>query len=293
MTALKQRSLSSSKLIDIYRDKPVIFLEGETDLKLFRNYWFFNSKDKVDFRVPERGIGSDGVVRSVQDYRKEGIPAFGLVERDKLQADGKWNLVWETNDDIFRQACPYGEHVRVTRYWELESYLINPSILEAYVCHFERGRSPKSDEDAEIECLQHAEALIPHAAMNEAKRKQTPAENEFPDGQTSRFSTRNEVEEEYRRLQKNGELTESVWKEYQEALPRVEKFSVGTTPLAGLLRRINGKAILHRITTRHRLQNDHTFALADNIRVKNAIPQELVEFVNIFCGAGKIKRDNF
>jgi hypothetical protein len=293
MATLKEKSTATRDVISEYRDKTLVVLEGETDVNLFRNYWFQNRLDRIDFVEPESvsecgggGGGCNAVIRDVAFYRQKGTNAFGLVDRDKLQADKMWDLVWQTDDAIFDQAFPYGPHVKITRYWEIESYLIDPSSIEKHLCNKDGGRQPRSDDTVEQECLVHAEALIPHAAMNYAKRK--IGEKEFPDTQTSRFSNKSGVEKEYQCLKEKGEICDSVWCEYQKAVPKVEAFAYGKTSrqrLFGLLRRVNGKAMLERIIKKDKLLDKPNFFLAAAIRDRKAIPQELIDFIDIFCGA--------
>ncbi|GHU26930.1 hypothetical protein AGMMS50256_05430 [Betaproteobacteria bacterium] len=288
MATFKQQSTTSLKLISEYRDKTVIILEGMIDVNLFRNYWFKHRLDKLDFIEPGHGIGCAGVIQNVKSYRQNGVPVFGLVDRDKLQADQKWDLVWQTDDAIFDQALPYGPHIKVTRYWEIENYLINPPVIEAHVCHRNKGRIPRSDHEVENEYLEHAETLIPHAAMNVAKREN--GEPEFGDGQTSKFKNRDEVEKEYQQLKEAGKICALVWHNYQDAVPKVEAFAYGETSrqkLSGLLRRINGKAMLDRIKRKNKLSDDPTFFLAEAIRTRDSISQELIDFIDIFCCVNK------
>ena len=285
MATLKQQPPSSPQLVSEYRGKVIVFLEGETDVNLFRNYWFKHRLDKLDFTEPKAGFGCVGVVDNVKDFRRNGIAAFGLVDRDKLQADQKWDLAWETDDTAFSAARPYGSHVWVTCYWEIESYLIEPSVIEAYVSHRAKGRAPRPQAEADAACLSHAEALIPHAALNAAKQKH--GESACGDGQTSHLSSRQEVEQEWERLKESGKISQEVWADYLEALPRVEAFATGATPrerLTGLLRGINGKAMLHRIQWMHKLHDDPTFFLADMICRNDATPLELRSFVDACCG---------
>lgn len=290
MATLKQQPPSSPQLVSEYRGKVIVFLEGETDVNLFRNYWFKHRLDKLDFTEPKTGIGCVGVVNNVIDFRRNGISAFGLVDRDKLQADKKWDLACETDDAVFGAARPYGNHVWITRYWEIESYLIEPLTIEKHVCHCEGGREPRSRLEAEAECVTHAEALIPHAALNAAKRMH--GKEECGDGQTSRFASRDDVEQEWARLKESGDIGQEVWDDYLSILPRIEAFAGGGTPgqkLAGLLRCINGKAMLHRIKTKHKVQGDPTFFLAEAILQQGIVPNELQDFVEDFCTTADIR----
>ena len=76
MATLKKQATSSPQLVSEYRGKTVVFLEGETDVNLFRNYWFKHRLDKLDFTEPQNGIGCVGVVQNVISYRKNGIHTY-------------------------------------------------------------------------------------------------------------------------------------------------------------------------------------------------------------------------
>ena len=285
MATFKTRLETSPEVVSAYRGKTTVFLEGETDVRLFQNFWFNDQLDKLEFREPDGGLGCVGVLQSVTRNRQQGIQAFGIVDRDKLQADNKWDLVWETDDEKFEKARPYGPHVRVTRYWEIENYLVHPAALEEHL-RCTNGRAPKPESEADDDFLKHAQALIPHAAYCAALRAE--GKKEWGDSSTSRFNCRTAVENELGQLNEKGTIAPEVWRNYQSNLPKVEAFSNTTATsaqhLAGLLRRVNGKAFMHRIKTENEVNHDITFHLAAAIRTRNAIPAELRDLMDTLAG---------
>ena len=284
MAAFKSSVTSSKELVSEYEGKTVVYLEGESDVALFKNYWFMDRLNKLKFVEPD-GIGCSAVLKEVAQFRKAtGLPAFGIVDRDKLVADQKWDLVWETNDETFSTAKPYGEHIRVTCRWEIESYLIHFVAAEEHVSACNKGRACRPSSEVEQEFLNHAETLVPHAAMNSARRFH--GMSELGDPATSRFSNRDEVETWLTSAFRYKEPC--LWETYVEHLQKVQAFNYGASPserLAALLRRINGKALIHRIKSFHGLKDDPTFFLAKTIAKLGEIPSELAGYVEEFYRA--------
>lgn len=284
MGTFKTKTETTANIATTYSGRTLVYLEGKTDVALFANHWFVNEASRLDFKEPETTKGCNGVVASVAEMRRDGRRAFGIIDRDKLQADQRWDLVWETDDDTFARSKPYGDHVRVTCFWELENYLVDPEAVEHYVALRDGGRRARPKEDATLDCLQHAEALIPHAALNGALRSEGKAE--WGDGATSQFRDRTAFEAHLKTCHERGDIETPIWDCFKENLERVEAFANAATPcerLRGLLRRVNGKALIHRIKKAGRLQDDPTFSLADLIRRDNRIPDELKSYVNEFA----------
>ena len=285
MATLKSVATSSRELISEYEGKTAVYLEGESDVALFQNYWFMDRLNKLKFVEPDEGNGCSGVLQEVAHYRKTtGLPAFGIIDRDKLVADEKWELVWETDDAAFSEAKPYGEHIRVTRRWELESYLVHAEAAEEHISACNKGRACRPREAVEAEFLQHAEALIPHAAMNSARRFH--GEGELGDGATSKFVDRSEVEAWFDGDHQANKISVGIWETYSEHLPKVEAFGSSATPsdkLKALLRRVNGKALIHRIKKQHGLKDDPIFIFAKTMASKGDIPRELTDYIDQFC----------
>lgn len=132
-----------------------VFLESAEDVRIFSEHWFSHKQDKLRFVSAEGeqsgggGGGCNAVIIKVGEANKQNIQAYGIVDRDVLLADAKFDLFWETDDDIFHTAKPYGENIHVLRRWELENYLLQPEAF-AYEVSRRISRSPVPDISAEI-----------------------------------------------------------------------------------------------------------------------------------------------
>jgi hypothetical protein len=284
MGTFKTKTATTADIATSYSGRTVVFLEGQTDVALFANQWFVSWASKLDFQQPSSAGGCNAVVASVAEMRRDGKRAFGIVDRDKLHSDRKWALVCETDDDAFDCAMPYGEHVKVTRYWELENYVIDPEAIEHYVALRDRGRPRRPEPEATSDCLAHAETLIPHAALNSALHDE--GKPEWKDGCTTRYQNRAAFEAFLHACHDRGDISDQTWQAFKTNLASVEAFGDAATPrerLRGLLRRINGKALIHRIKQAANLKDDPFFGLADLIRQHGRIPDELKSYIEQFA----------
>ena len=284
MAALKSsKAGTSDKFIGRYRGKTTVYLEGVDDTAVYARQWFNNRLDRLDFQNPDAAPGCDAVIAKVADDRRAGLKAFGVVDRDALQAKRNWPLVWETDDDKFSAARPFGEHIRVTLYWEMESYLIHPEALEEYIANHEKGRLPRTRAEVVADLLRHAQCLIPHAAINAALHEEGKTEC----GDTfAKTDTRSNIEQKIEQSQRS-RLTDKGWKNYRACIKKVEAFDFTDKPdeirIAGLLRRIHGKALLDRIKKSANISHDITFHVAAGIKRRGDIPNELLNYVDEFC----------
>ncbi len=282
MSSLKTSNLTSTKsLLGRWKGKPVIYVEGESDQKIFENFWFNDWLDKVRFDTVSAAKGCTAVVNIVIANREIGIAAFGIVDRDKLMADNNWDLLRQTDDLVFEDGHPYKD-IKITNRWELESYLIEPGAIESYLAPTEGGRAGRSISIVLSELIDHANALVPLAAFNQALHQHgKPARG---DGYTQAY-TRQEVEEKINMEQASAPF--DLWADYQANIPFIEAFAGNgsITPgdkLKGLLRIINGKSMLERIKKTAGIQHDITYHLAKEIK-QTGVPDEFENFVRQCC----------
>lgn len=103
-----------------------VILEGQTDVTLFRRYWFPHRQDVFDF-VEARTIaatpGCTGVVDGVAKCAQQGIPAIGIVDRDTLFREKKWDLLFGLDAGALNPD-PITDGVYVASRWEVEAYLL-------------------------------------------------------------------------------------------------------------------------------------------------------------------------
>lgn len=284
MASLKENNLSSSaEILKRQKGKPIIYVEGESDKKIFENYWFVDYLEKVSFSIVQQTQGCGAVVQRVAADRTVGIDAFGIVDRDKLMGDRNWTLLRETDDGIFESSPPYPK-IKVTLRWELESYLIDPVAVESYLAPACGGRAERPIAEVIDELLNHADALVLHAALNQSfhmNGKKAPG-----DGFTN-LDDRSVVDE---RIVNNIFPTASAQlvADFKSSVPAIDAFAgpAGTSPrqrLDGLLRIINGKAMLERIKKSGNITHDITYLIAKEVKRSGAIPIELLTFVQSCC----------
>lgn len=146
------------------RGGAVVFLESEEDFQIVGMRWFFDEGQDVMFRAAdsyEPGTGGGGcraVIDLVTQARGVGIQAFGLVDRDVLLSDHHWQLWWESQDDVFLTARPYGTYIRVLLRWELENYLLDPESM-AIEANDETLSSAHTADSVLAPCLECADEL--------------------------------------------------------------------------------------------------------------------------------------
>ncbi|MGK5060242.1 hypothetical protein ACQ4WY_25230 [Janthinobacterium sp. LB2P49] len=283
MASFKQKEITSTtSIISQQKNKPIIYVEGESDKRIFENYWFVEFLGKVSFNITPDVQGCSAVVNTVASDRTKGIPAFGLVDRDKLMTDERWDLLRQVDDVLFEKNWPYPD-IKITCRWELESYLIEPEALESYLAPAQGGRAPRALAEVENELLLHADALVPFSALNQAMhlhRIKAPK-----DGYTkldSRSIIENRINDE--KLKNFPHISD----DYFSNIPLIDAFGGAETltprqRLYGLLRGVNGKAMLDRISQAAKLKDDITYQIAKEIRQLNRVPIELKLFVQSCC----------
>lgn len=284
MASLKSNRLDSSKATQgRWQGKPVVYLEGESDRKVFENYWFTELLDELRFDKAAAVQGCAAVVNEVKRARRQGIAAFGIVDRDKLMSDHAWELLRETDDAVFESKQPY-PNIKVTQRWELECYLIEPHAVEEHLAPAHGGRAVRAKSEVVAELLEHADALIPFAALNQALHLH--GKDARGDGYTDSRS-RAEVEQKIAADHAKNPFPPDVWADYRSNIPKIEAFDDPTAPsehrLMRLLRTVDGKAMLNRIKRTARIQADITYHLAKEIK-RIGVPYEIDAFVRKCCG---------
>lgn len=270
--------VSSDALIRRQRGKSIIYVEGESDKIIFEKFWFVEYLEKVSFATVPKTQGCAAVVRQVGEDRQNGVQAFGIVDRDKLMADNHWALLRETDDLAFEAMRPYKD-IKVTCRWELESYLIDPVVIEAYVAVAEGGRTVRHVSTVEDEFLEHANALIPLAALNQALHlhREAAVGDGFP-AQDCRAQVEARIH--------SGKLAchPNFKPDYDAAIPVVEAFGYTNSissgnKMLGLLRILSGKAMLLRISKAFKIKDDIAYFLARDIKQSGRVPTELMRFI--------------
>lgn len=112
---------------------PRVILEGKSDLRLFKEYWFTKQTESFDFLCASDLDCADGctaVERAVTVSRdRDSIPAYGIVDRDRLFRERDWSTLFEVDDREFLHRTGANDTVYTTLLWEVEAYLLEPDLL--------------------------------------------------------------------------------------------------------------------------------------------------------------------
>ena len=273
------------KLATRYGGVPVVYVESEEDNYVYGECWFKDRLSKLEFKtaaVKCAADGCDAVLNAVTMERQAGNLAWGIVDRDIVLSKELWDLVYETNDEAFERAKPFGNEIKVLCRWEMESYLVDGEALE----HIQTGFNKKVERplsDVFQELLDHCHVLLPHATINAVLHL-----HKFEgagDGYTNRFSTPEQVLAD---IQKNyiPKLQPDGQADYDRHLPLVTAFdhpgASAEERLNSLLRRVHGKALLERFFhASHKIQVDVKGLLVKRIKEQSRIPAEIETFVDM------------
>lgn len=167
-----------------------VYLESAEDVRIFSEHWFSDKQDKLRFVSAEGeqtgGGGCIAVINKVTEANNQNIRAHGIIDRDVLLSDAKFELFWEIDDTTFHAAQPYGEKIYVLRRWELENYLLQP---EAFVYEVARriSRSPTHTISAEtfleqVDDIINVTALTTYSVANGQKSPNPAFGTNIPPG---------------------------------------------------------------------------------------------------------------
>jgi len=113
-----------------------IILEGKADLNLFEELWFNSKLDTFEFMQSSQLVAGSGctAVKSAVDYsiNIDGIPAAGIVDRDSLFREHKWDTLFEIDHNKFL-ADTKSSDMYVASLWEVEAYMLEPDLLKDWV----------------------------------------------------------------------------------------------------------------------------------------------------------------
>lgn len=144
---------------------PRVVLEGQTDVKLFKQFWFPELLDTFEFIEAVKvggGAGCTGVEKAVtHSQNEEGIPAIGIVDRDTLFRERQWDRLFSIDPAHVNPDWP-SKNVYVTSRWEVEAYLLEPNLIANWVevAHQPPPASPDDCERALSRTLEACEVLL-------------------------------------------------------------------------------------------------------------------------------------
>ncbi len=273
-----------------YVNKVVVYLESEADVLILRDRWFFDVGERLEFAsVDVEGSGGcTKVVNQVHSDREAGIEAFGIVDRDALLRENRWDLFFETDDVIFDAERPYGAWVTVLRRWEIENYLLVPEAVNDYLSDSTDGRlrSVAATTEQMLDC---AESLIPQIAANVLLHQMR--KRKMPSDFGHQADDAVQMKEEVCRYLTSGEGSDCEESDLAGYILRIQRFAEDQPERDGkrwgrLSRLIDGKLFVRRFFhSVHRLGHEHRFHLATRIREKRCIDPEIVGHIERLAGS--------
>jgi len=255
---------------------PRIVLEGKDDVRLFKIYWFPHLIDSFEF-VEAVDIADGGGCSAVRDAvlrsRQDNIPAFGFADRDQLFRSKQWALLFAVDDAAFHTGTR-DEACYTTLRWEIEAYLLEPDLLPAWIrsgC-----RVPGTDARCAAalgDIVEECEHLIRGSAFFATAHDQGKKVNigHFADKAVNDLVAA--CESELGGLQHDGRIVKAL----RELIQAV--FSAApldqSARLGWLLRYVDTKRLLHRLSRRFHADREIRWFLAELMLQKGRRPPEL------------------
>lgn len=113
-----------------------VVLEGKSDVDLFTQFWFGAMRETFDFVDAGHLVAGTGctAVRVAVDHsvNVDGVPAVGIVDRDSLFRDRRWDLLFGVDEAKFAADAQVGS-IYVASLWEVEAYMLEPDLLPKWV----------------------------------------------------------------------------------------------------------------------------------------------------------------
>jgi len=159
-----------------------IVLEGETDRILFCRYWFSHRQDVfefVDAASVSGAAGCTGVLNGVTTSRAQGIPAFGIVDRDTHFRQKNWEQLFALDTASFNPD-PIGTFIYIASRWEVEAYLLEADqrLSDWVSAQHRKPPGPENLCQRAVEIvLQACDSLLSAAAYFAGKHEQGEAVN--------------------------------------------------------------------------------------------------------------------
>lgn len=251
----------TTALVHLHSGAVIILVEGDTDEK-FLERMFPDMKAEIRF---ESVGGCTRMADRLKTERALNPKVYGLLDRDALKRDKKWNVLFETDDEAFAVATRVDGLYVLTR-WEIENYLLDFIAVERLFANWGQSVSIHDADTLLNDMIAAASAELyvtagwctAHAhGLSEKDCLIAPCMD--PDALQS--SVLNWIQQK---------LPRAV-EQHNEHVARVTAFDPGDGAgkrerLVALLRMVDGKRLLERLQRRWLgVNRDPSFQLADNI----------------------------
>lgn len=256
---------------------PRVVLEGQDDVRMFES-WFNHLMDALTFvqaNDVKRGAGCSSVAEAVRhSLEQDNVPAIGIVDRDNLFRIKDWPTLFATDDAVF--SAIQTPDVVTTSLWEVEAYLIQPDLLPDWVEMTTKTQPPPSHlmAGAVAAALQECEALLEASPVLAAAHV---AKTSVPDRWGMNHAhdcLSKECEAAHPEIMESkAEVVAAV----RELVANIKAAAPSDPParLAFLLRYVNTKRLLHRLTARLQVPPNGYWSLKKLMSMRTVRPDEL------------------
>ena len=289
MVNLVKHKISDARSAEnIYLNRLVVFVEGPSDVEIFTRL-FPNREDEIRFLTPSDqtsgldgsgGGGCNAVINRVAQERLDySNPdrCIGIVDRDVYFSRKEWDILFETDDDRYRNGCTLGEGIKPLIYWEIENYLLDPEVVSAVLSDLDKhvddiGNTIRNTIERSIllnaaNCVihEHDTGSIPYGLLlNECSDEVFAALIEEQIG--NRLTDEHEIDR------------------IDDFIRKHENFNKGCPPeqyLERSMRIIPGKALISFIEWQYRAREKLTWLLAKQTWLSGKIHDHLIEDIGI------------
>ena len=281
---VKHRISDAGSAENIYLNRLIVFVEGISDVEILMRL-FPDREDEIRFLTPSQkanglqdsnGNGCIAVINRVNQERKDRSNpgrCIGIVDRDVYFGLKEWDILFEIDDDKYRNECNLGEGIKPLIYWEIENYLLFPEVISAVL----------SDLDKDVDHIEsNIEAAIGRLIRINAANCVIHEHDvtSIPHGLLLKECNDEDFASLIEKQIRNRSIDEHAINKIDDFVCRHEKFNKGSVPeryLERSMRIVPGKALLSFIAWKYRVKESMDRLLAKQVRLSNKIHPHLIE----------------
>lgn len=227
-------------LIHLHGDTIVVLVEGGSDVE-FLERMFPGMKGEIRF---EEVGGCTAMKERLQKERELNPKVIGLLDRDTLMRDKRWDELFETDNDNFKTTT-WVDGLYVLTRWEIENYLCELAAIYRLFSDWKPKEFP--NEDALLDRMIETALYELHVTAGWCTAHDRGISGGIPPGPLVDAGT---LDDQVRKW--IASCAPSALTDYDHHLSKVKAFDMGGTVgkherLAALLRMVDGKRLVKRI----------------------------------------------
>ncbi|MBF0621388.1 MAG: DUF4435 domain-containing protein [Magnetococcales bacterium] len=283
-----------------YSNRVILYLESKEDYDVFKERWYKDWGEWIDFKAVDTPKGGDGgssqVYRQVEYDRENNTPAFGIVDRDAFLNDfifpDQMDQIsfFESDHSVFDNIQVLENHIKVLRRWEIENYLLHPDAIAKLIesCENNEGKCASNQASQCLLDFSDTAILLSAAILVLMKEKEKAFTDNFGRDATNNVE-RKKIIIEY--LEKRD--IKNIEDKLKEMIKRIHTFqreeSCSEEARWNQLNHlINGKVFLTQFCHWLGFKDPRRLELAGRIRDDKLIDPEIQEFMDSLQSKAKL-----